>query len=158
MAWTAGCGRGRAPGRPGATTRAPIGLRLEPLAVPPGAASLSFRVSPSVAAYMYCYAQDDDGVMQRIFPNRLAPDPMVEPSRPLVLPGTQGFRLPPTGLRSVGCLAAPREVYADAPAALRWGDFQALNAIGDYAQLQRLFEAMARGPVALAMLPGVGAR
>lgn len=144
---------------PAVTTAAtPLTLRLEPLAEAPGAASLSFRVHPSAAAYVYCYAQDAAGSMQRIFPNRFTPDPMVEPARPLVLPGTQGFKLPPAGLRSVACLAAPREVYADAPAALRWGDFQALNAVGGYEQLQRMFEAMARGPVALAMLPGLPAR
>lgn len=140
------------------TAATPLTLRLEALAEAPGTASLSFRVHPSAAAYVYCYAQDAGGSMQRIFPNRFTPDPMVEPARPLVLPGTQGFKLPPAGLRSVGCLAAPREVYADAPAALRWGDFQALNAVGGYEQLQRMFEAMARGPVALAMLPGLPAR
>ncbi len=73
-----------------------------------------------------------------------------------MLPGSQGFRLPATGLRALGCLAAPREVYADAPAALRWGDFQALNAVRGFDELRAMFEAMARGPVALAMLPGVG--
>lgn len=135
-----------------ASTRArPLAIALEPLpALPDG--SLSFRVKSTEAAYVYCYAQDSTGTMQRIFPNRFAPDPLVQPSKPLQLPGAQGFRLPPQALRALGCVAAPREVYVDAPAALRWGDFQALNAIRSFGELQRIFEALTKAPAVITML------
>ena len=74
-------------------------------------------------------------------------------------PGAQGFRLNASAALAIGCLAAPREVYADVPAALRWGDFQALNAVRGFDEVQRMFEAVVHGPVALATLdPPVGAR
>ena len=49
-------------------------------------------------------------------------------------------------------MAAPREIYNDVPAALRWGDFQALNAVRGFDEVQRMFEALAKQPVKLATL------
>lgn len=117
----------------------------------PGEAA-SLRITPSQPAYVYCYSRDAQGVLQRIFPNRFQGDPRVTPQQPLQLPGRQAFKLPAVAGSSVACLAAPREVYTDVPAALRWGDFQALNAVRSVDELQRLFETIARGPVAVATL------
>ena len=111
-----------------------------------GGAPIFVQVRPSAAAYVYCYARDSAGTLQRIFPNRFTPDPRVDPAKPLNLPARGEFKLPAGG--TVSCLAAPREVYNDLPAALRWGDFQALNAVRGVDEIQRLFEQVARTPVA----------
>ncbi len=52
----------------------------------------------------------------------------------------------------LACLAAPREVYNDVPPALRWGDFQALNAVRGMDELRRILEAVAKEPVAMVQL------
>ena len=131
-----------------------IGLALR--ADPTGSTNdgLAFRVQTNAPAYVYCYAQTAEGKLQRIFPNRFIPDPRVEPSTPLLLPGNQGFKLL-LGKRSsipVSCFAAPREIYKDIPAALRWGDFQNLNKISNFGEVQRLLEDVAREPVGVASL------
>jgi len=131
-----------------------VGLSLQPLASAAAADGLSFQVKTSAPAYVYCYAQAPNGKLQRIFPNRFVSDPRVEPAVPLVLPGKQGFKLLPTEADSVpvACFAAPREIYNDIPAALRWGDFQDLKAIKGFADVQTLLEAVAREPVGAASL------
>jgi hypothetical protein len=142
---------------PAATAALPV-LLVEPTKAvfAPGEAA-SLRIRTRAPSYVYCYARDSSGTFQRVFPNRFAPDPRVEPAQPLTLPGQQGWRLE-AGV-SVACLAAPRDVYQDVPAALRWGDFQALNAVHGVDDLQRIFEAVAKAPIAVATItvPG-GAR
>ncbi len=136
----------------GAATARAAGIRLQLALSRSGSApdaDLGVTVSPSEPAYVYCYAQPVDGAVQRIFPNRFVSDPRVTPEQPLVLPGAQPFRLQAGKTRSVACLAARREVYNDVPAALRWGDFQALNAIHGFEQLRGMLEAVAHEPVAL---------
>ncbi len=130
------------PTAPAAAAAPRPALALEPQA------GNGLLLRPATPAYVYCYAKDPAGTMQRIFPNRFAPDPFVNPATPRVLPGSAGFRL--TAGTTVACLAAPREVYNDMPAALRWGDFQALNAVRGFDEIQRMFEAVAKVPVALA--------
>lgn len=110
---------------------------------------VQLRVRTRTPAYVYCYAQAPGQPMQRIFPNRFAADPRVTPERPLELPGRQGFRLPAQAGLRVSCLAAPREVYNEVPAALRWGDFQALNAVQGPEALRTMFETVVRQPVRL---------
>ncbi len=107
------------------------------------------QVKVNAPAYVYCYAQTGEGKLQRIFPNRFVSDPRVEPAAPLLLPGRQGFKLLPGEADSlpVTCFAAPREIYKDIPAALRWGDFQNLNAISKFDDVQRLLEDVARQPI-----------
>ncbi len=136
-----------------------ITLALEPLkaAYQPGE-PFGVRVRPNVPAYVYCYARDPQGVVQRIFPSRFAPDPLVRPDRPLELPGAQRFTLPAADTLEVACLAAPREVYNDVPAALRWGDFQALNAVRGFEEVRRMLEGLARESVPLATLKAPMAR
>ena len=96
--------------------------------------------------------QEAGGTLQRIFPNRFVSDPMVEPATPLLLPGKQGFKLLPgqSGSVPVACFAAPREIYQDIPAALRWGDFQDLKAMKSFDDIHKLLETVAKGPVATA--------
>ncbi|MBR0567494.1 DUF4384 domain-containing protein [Azoarcus sp. L1K30] len=128
-----------------------IALALD--AVEQGAGEgLGFSVSSSAPAYVYCYARTAGGKLQRIFPNRFVSDPRIEPGQPLLLPGRQGFKLIPgeSGTVPVACFAAPREIYNDIPAALRWGDFQDLNKVREFSDVQSMLEAVAREPVAVA--------
>lgn len=46
---------------------------------------ISIRVKPDRAAHLYCFMQDEKGVIQRFFPNRFKPDARV---------GSEGIRLP----------------------------------------------------------------
>lgn len=130
-----------------------MGLKLEP-AKPQyrDGESFSFRIVASTPGYVYCYGKDADNPIQRIFPNRFTPDPRIEPGKPLELPGGQRFGLTASDNLQIACLAAPREVYNDVPPALRWGDFQALNAVRGMDDLRRILEAVAKEPVALARL------
>jgi hypothetical protein len=61
----------------------------------------------------------------RIFTNRLVRDPRVEAANPVRLPGGKRFVLNPAAVYA--CLHAPREVYGDLPAPLRWGDFDEIR-------------------------------
>ena len=45
------------------------------------------------------------------------------------------------------CFAAPKELYIDMPAALRWGDFQNLNAMKSVDDIGRVLSAVAKMPV-----------
>ena len=63
----------------------------------------------------------------------------------------EGFKLlPGDSGRPVACFAAPREIYKDIPAALRWGDFQDLKAVEGFGDIQKLLETVAKEPVASA--------
>lgn len=115
---------------------------------------MSFSVRSTAAAYVYCYARNAAGEIQRIFPNRFLRDPQIMPGTVLVLPGDQGFRIAVDGGASltVACFGAPREIYNDVPTALRWGDFQTLNKVKGFEDIRSLLEAIAKEPVAFAQL------
>ncbi|WP_227816016.1 DUF4384 domain-containing protein [Nitrogeniibacter aestuarii] len=135
-----------------------IALAIEAVPLPAGA-GVGFTLSSNAPAYAYCYARTAAGKLQRIFPNRFDADPRIEPGQSLQLPGNQGFKLQPgaNGTVPVACFGAPREIYNDIPAALRWGDFQDLNKVADFGEVQRILEAVANGPVAVAsreLVPG----
>lgn len=81
----------------------------------------------SAPGYLYCYTADPDtGKLQRIYPNRFQEDPHVEAAQAIVLPGEGAFRLAVGAGRErrFACLHSAREIYADLPASLRWGDFE----------------------------------
>jgi hypothetical protein len=147
-----------APG-PSSVTSLALTLSLGQSGFVPGE-PVTLTVQPNLPAYVYCYSRDNTGVVQRIFPNRFAADPRVDPARPLALPGKQGFRLTAGKAQTLACLAARREIYNDVPAALRWGDFQALNAVRGFDEVRRMLEGVAKEPVALASIevPLVAAR
>jgi len=138
-----------------ATAAAPLSLQAQAgkAAYAPGEA-MSFQLATSAPAYAYCYARDPKGIIQRIFPNRYRRDPSLRPGVPLVLPGDQPFQLaaPAAGQVEVACFAAPREIYNDVPAALKWGDFQNLNKVASFDDIRRELEAVAGERVAEARL------
>lgn len=94
-----------------------------------GAASrkgLQLEVQASQSGYLYCYSQDlVSQKIVRIFPNRFVRDPRIEAGTPIRVPDGQRFVLNPAA--QYACLHAPREVYGDLPAPLRWGDFEEIR-------------------------------
>ena len=73
-------------------------------------------------------------------------DPHLASGQPLRLPGNAQFSLPPAHERA--CVHAPREVYADLPPALRWGDFEVV-ALRSFAEIRRRFAETSGASVAL---------
>lgn len=116
--------------------------------------TLRGAIRSNAPAYVYCYARSAAGEIQRIFPNRFLRDPRVMPGTALVLPGDQGFRIAVDGGGNVtvACMTAPREIYNDVPAALRWGDFQTLNKVKGFEDIKSLLEAIAKEPVEVAQV------
>lgn len=121
-------------GTPGAASRsvrrqaAPVQIRSTRLAATgtdraEGAGTLRLDIQAREPGYLYCYATDPaSGTIRRVFPNRHDTDPAVLPGRPLKLPVSPRVRLPAN--QPLACVFTPREVYAQLPSALRWGDFQ----------------------------------
>ncbi len=87
---------------------------------------LQLEVQSASSGYLYCYSQDPvSQKIVRIFPNRFVRDPRIDAGKPVRLPDGQRFLLNPAA--QYACLYAPREVYGDLPAPLRWGDFEEIR-------------------------------
>jgi hypothetical protein len=100
----------------------PIQLAVQPVS----GQRLQLQLTTQVPGYVYCYAQDPQSkTIRRVFPNRYARDPRVTPGRALRIPGTAAFSI--DARQELACVHAPREVYADLPPPLRWGDFDPLR-------------------------------
>lgn len=98
-------------------------------------------------AYVYCFMHDEHDQVQRFFPNRFAQDALVQAGKPLQLPGAMRFQLVASesgNSESVGCFAAPTDIYASLPAAARGTDFEPLPA-RSLEQVQQAFAAVS-GP------------
>ena len=101
------------------------GLRIAASQSPQGK-GFNLQVESNRSGYLYCYSQDPvSNKIVRIFPNRFVRDPRVETGKPVRLPGGKRFVLNPAA--EYACLHAPREVYGDLPAPLRWGDFDEIR-------------------------------
>ncbi|HTT11524.1 MAG TPA: DUF4384 domain-containing protein [Burkholderiaceae bacterium] len=113
----------------------------------PGEA-VGFHVIPSTSGYLYCYHQDQTGVLRRIFPNRFTRDPRVTANRPLTLPGLVPLELQARAgaPEAVGCFTTPNEIYGSLPAALRWGDFDPLK-LRSFDEVAAIFGPIAKGNV-----------
>jgi hypothetical protein len=118
-----------------------IALRLEKIGTSTSETGVRLRLASNTPTYAYCYSEAGDGKFQRIFPNRQQRDARLSARKAIdLLPqATDG--------RSVTCFAAPRELYIDMPAALRWGDFQNLNAMKSVDDIGRVLSAVAKMPV-----------
>lgn len=123
-------------------------LRLLPTTAQAGApVQLSLQLQGEAGAYVYCYAQDPaSGAVRRIFPNRFAADPRINPGRSLSVPGRGAFRLP--AQHQYACLLAPREVYSALPPQLRWGDFDEVR-LPDFDAIRARFAEASGLPVHL---------
>jgi hypothetical protein len=110
---------------PSAARPAQSVLRLDlflSVAPTPGAPA-SMRLQSSRDAYAYCYLQDSEGAVMKVFPNRWQPDALVRPAAPLAVPAADaGFRLvaPPEGRQErIVCIASDRELGLSLAAPLK---------------------------------------
>ena len=111
---------------------------------------VALSIKPSHDAYVYCYLHNDEGQVQRFFPNRFLRDPLVPAARPLELPGAMKFQLVASERgksETVACFATPREVLAVLPEAVRGVDFEPLQ-VSSLEDVHRAFVASGGAAVA----------
>ncbi len=96
---------------------------------------LDLRVGVSRDAYVYCYYEDGEGRVSRIFPNQGTPDPHLAGGQYVAIPPRNaagdlthfGIQLQHPGAREeVSCLASDREVGMWLPDPLKQADLQPL--------------------------------
>jgi hypothetical protein len=120
--------------------------------------ALVLSLSSSHDSYAYCYYQDANGVIARIFPNRFQPDARLAANTPVSIPGRDaGFEIvfDRPGIREeVACLTSEIEIGLALPDPLKKEDltplpFDSLN------KIVGVFEATgtAPGAVVQARLP-----
>jgi hypothetical protein len=92
--------------------------------------TMTLSVQPTGDAYLYCYYQDADGEVARIYPNRFQPDALVGARTPLTVPppgAAFSIRFDKAGgADAVSCLAADREVGLLLPPELKRQDLEPL--------------------------------
>ena len=93
--------------------------------------SMTLQVQPTRDAFVYCYYQDSEGTVVRIFPNRFQPDALLHVGTATAIPpaGQRAFEIrfdQAGGHEQVACLAADREVGLALPAALKRQDLEPL--------------------------------
>ena len=91
--------------------------------------AMELSVTLAQQAELYCYYRDGRGKIVKLFPNRFRPDPVVPANRPLILPGTDAFRLvaDKAGVNEeVLCIASPQSLDPVIPANLSALDLQPL--------------------------------
>jgi len=122
--------------------------------------SLAMTVTTSRDAYLYCYYEDANGTVARIFPNKFTPDSYVSANRPTAIPGKDArygivFDKPGAS-EEVLCLASEREVGLRLPDALKQKDLTPLpvGSLDDVVQAYRKADttrtADARLPIKIA--------
>jgi hypothetical protein len=97
--------------------------------------SMTLQVQPTQDAFVYCYYQDAEGEIARIFPNRFQPDPFLHAQQlieiPPSAPGSFAIRFDKPGAQeAVSCLASDREVGLRLPDALKTKDLEPLPVHG----------------------------
>ena len=97
--------------------------------------TMTVRVEPTAGAYVYCYYQDSDGHVARIFPNRFQPDAYVRPHALLEIPPGGGHTFDVQfdkagGREAVACLASDLEVGLRLPDVLKAQDLEPLPVAG----------------------------
>ena len=118
----------------------PAPTTLSLAAAPSKPKGLSLEVQSTQSGYLYCYSQDPvSQKIVRIFPNRFARDPRIEAGKRIRLPDGKRFVLNPAS--EYACLHAPREVYADLPPPLRWGDFEEIR-LKSFDEIQHHFSQL----------------
>ncbi len=121
-----------------------------------GIASLEtgFTVLANAPGYVYCYTSDPrTQKIQRVFPNRYQRDPRISAGQAISLPENRRIKFPLADgqKREFACLLAPREIYSDLPAALRWGDFEDIR-LTSFGEIQNRFMTVAAADIPLVTL------
>jgi hypothetical protein len=121
-----------------------LDLRTSIAAGAPGA-GLALEIASRRDQFVYCYRSTSAGKVQRVFPNRFHPDPMLRAGRRIAVPGTDPFELlldTQGDATHFACIASSLEIYNELPPKLRWGDFQDIG-FKDLASLRGAFEQTA---------------
>jgi hypothetical protein len=97
--------------------------------------TLVVAVEPAADAYVYCYYQDSNRTVARIFPNRFQPDPFLHGGTRIEIPpaGQKSFaiRFDKAGnTESVACIGSDREIGLRLPARLKAQDLEPLPVNG----------------------------
>jgi hypothetical protein len=93
--------------------------------------TLVLAVEPREDAYVYCFYQDANGTVARIFPNRFQPNPFLHGGKRIEIPSAdqQSFLIrfdPPGGRETISCVAADRDVWSRLPDNLKAADLEPL--------------------------------
>ncbi|QQP91472.1 DUF4384 domain-containing protein [Skermanella sp. TT6] len=91
--------------------------------------ALVVKVQATADAFLYCYYQDSDGTVARVFPNRFQPDALVTANQQVEIPpGYEkpfNIRLDSVGdSEAVACFASAREVGLSLPDAMKIEDLR----------------------------------
>ena len=143
--------------------RQPVGLTVltergpKPVYRPGEQLTLAVKVSRN--AYLFCYYQDAQGKIARIYPNRFQPDAYIAGGKGFVIPATNSpFRIlfdKAPSSEEVACLASDRELSLQLPKELKVADLaplpvQSMQALVDfYRQLDTKGLAVARIPISV---------
>jgi hypothetical protein len=99
---------------------------------------------------VYCYLQDENSQLMRLFPNRFVRDSFVVASAALSLPGKMRFQVTiskPGANETVACFATARDVLAALPAQVVGNDFEPLVSVS-MQQVRAAFANVAGGTLA----------
>jgi hypothetical protein len=97
--------------------------------------TLVLAVEPREDAYVYCFYQDANGAVARIFPNRFQPNPFLRGGKRIEIPSAdrESFLIrfdPPGGRETISCVAADRDVWPRLPDTLKTADLEPLVVSG----------------------------
>ena len=97
--------------------------------------TLVLAVEPREDAYVYCFYQDANGAVARIFPNRFQPNPFLHGGKRIEIPSAdrESFLIrfdPPGGRETISCVAADRDVWSRLPDTLKTTDLEPLVVSG----------------------------
>ena len=110
-------------------------------------APYSFSLHTNEILFAYCYLEDGNGAIARVFPNRWQPDSVVKPQAKTAVPRAGagfGLVLPKNDQQeTLICLASDREVGRRLPSSLKGGDLEPLP-ISALSELERRFREGAR--------------
>ena len=94
---------------------------------------IDLQIQPNRGAHLYCYLQDENNKVARIFPNRWASSGFVSPNAPLSLPGNMRFQIVMNQRQVtevVSCIATDSDVSNALPREAFGGDFEPLPVTG----------------------------
>lgn len=106
---------------------------------------ITVSLSTSADAHVYCYYQQGNGTVMKVFPNRFRPESRVRKGEVLLLPGEDGFKIiaDARGTReNLMCMASYVDIDKDLPFELSTRDLQPLP-VADLEQVYGYYKSVA---------------
>jgi curli biogenesis system outer membrane secretion channel CsgG len=114
----------------------------------------SISIATDRDAFVYCYLQDENDKIARVFPNRFVNNALIKSGGALQLPGQQPFGLVANSkgvLETFACFASATDVAGNLPSAA-WGvDLEPLNVSG-FDAIGEAFAKTSQGKIGLGVL------